>query len=487
MRRAWRSTTEPGWRWIARVASVELEELTVQAGFEGDTRQLRAICKLPHNFVMPERRYRVVAIHEQDAKRWHDEYRPRVHRARAGRWPMEIVTGDVHPMDVLLPRPDGSTFTAKLVAFEDSATARMFVYPVFLEKGEGVRQEHVAEAFAAMAADPQWGVPQTLYLDNGSEYNCAALVEDAMRRVAQIRALQGDGEPSAARARLIVKALPYNAAAKSIESMFSALERGVFSMLPGWIGGNRMAKKTANVGRAPQPYPHGKEAFLQDLRNALIAYETHPQTGQLNGRSPRQAFEEAWKGGWRPIAVSRGAIRAAFARDETRTVRQGSFTYGKGSRRYTARELWGLPAGTRLHLRIPVFGGLDAIPVMNPDGSLLCIAAPERAYDRLDPEGAREAGRRQSAALAELAELRAEAEPLDRRAELARIAEREGPGPASDGATVAILGNGMEAVGRELERSPAARRAKQDEEDEISTERWREAMDRYLGRTGTDG
>ena len=168
-------------------------------------------------------------------------------------------------------------------------------------------------------------------------------------------------------------------------------------------------------------------------------------------------------------------------------MRQGSFTYGKGSRRYTARELWGLPAGTRLHLRIPVFGGLDAIPVMNRDGSLLCIAEPERAYDRLDPEGAREAGRRQSAALAELAELRDDTEPLDRRAELARIAEREGQGPVSDGATVAILGNGMEAVGRELERSPAARRAKQDEEDEISTERWREAMDRYLGRTGTDG
>ena len=488
VRRAWRSTTEPGWRWIARLASVELEELTKAAGFEGG--QLKAICKLPHNFVMPERRYRAVAVYEQDAKRWHDEYRPRVRRTRAGRWPMEVVVGDVHPMDVLLPRPDGATFTAKLVAFEDSATARMFVHPVFLEKGEGVRQEHVAEAFAAMAADPQWGVPGTLYLDNGSEYNCAALIEDAMRRVAQIRALQSDGEPPAARARLIIKALPYNASAKSIESMFSALERGVFSMLPGWIGGNRMAKKTANVGRAPQPYPHGKEAFLEDLRNALIAYETHPQTGQLHGRSPRQAFEEAWEGGWRPITVSRGAIRAAFARDASRQVRQGSFTYGKGSRRYTARELWGLPAGTRLHLRIPIFGGLDAIPVMNPDGSLLCIAEPDRAYDRLDPEGAREAGRRQSAALAELAEMRSEVEPLDRRAVLARIAEREGEGPVSDGAVVAILDKGSEAVGRALELSPASRQAakrEKEKQDEISREEEREARALFLRKVGTAG
>jgi len=261
-------------------------------------------------------------------------------------------------------------------------------------------------------------------------------------------------------------------------------------MLPGWIGGNRMAKKTANVGRAPQPYPHGKEAFLEDLRNALIAYETHPQTGQLNGRSPRQAFEEAWEDGWRPITASRGAIRAAFARDESRQVRQGSFTYGKGSRRYTARELWGLPAGTRLHLRIPIFGGLDVIPVMNPDGGLLCIAEQDRAYDRLDAEGAREAGRRQSAALAELADMRAEVEPLDRRAALARIAEREGEGPVSDGAVVAILDKGSEAVGRVLELSPASRQAakrEKEKQDEISREEEREARALFLRKVGAAG
>ena len=375
VRSLWASNTSYGWRWVARLAGHRLEKLTAEAGFDGD---LRAICRVPHNFVMLEARYRAIAVHDQDAKRWHDKYRPRVRRIRKGRWPMEIVIGDVHPMDVLLPRADGSTFTPKLVAFEDWANARIFIHPVFLEKGEGVRQEHIAEAFMAMTQDPCWGVPQLLYLDNGGEYGVMELIEDAMRLNTQVRMLQDDDELSEDlhnRRRAIVKARPYNASAKSIESAFSTLERGVFSMLPGWIGGNRMAKKTANVGQAPQPYPHGEAAFVEDLRNCLIAYETHPQTGLLDGRSPRQAFEEALNENWRPTSISRGAVLTAFARDESRVLHQGSFTYGKGRRRYTARELWGLPAGTRLHLRVPIFGNLDEIPVMKPDGGLLCMAS----------------------------------------------------------------------------------------------------------------
>lgn len=482
VRSLWAANTEYGWRWVARMAGTRLEELTRAAGFDGD---LRRICKLPHNLVMRERPYRALAILKQDAKRWHDEYRPRVRRTRAGRWPMEIVVGDVHPIDVLLPRPDGSTFTAKLIAFEDWANARVFFYPVFLEKGEGIRQEHVAEAFMAMTQDPCWGLPQLLYLDNGGEYGAMELIEDAMRLNTQVRALEDDDELSEQlrnRRRAIVKARPYNASAKSIESAFSALERGVFSMLPGWIGGNRMAKKTANVGRPPTPYPHGEDAFRKDLQNALIAYETHPQTGLLNGRSPRQALEDALESGWRPMAVSPGAVLAAFARDESRMLRQGSFSYD--GRRYTARELWGLPAGTALHLRVPIFGGREEIPVMAEDGSLLCMAQAERLYDVLDREGAREAGRRQAAALADIAAMRADIDPIDGRDLLAEIAEREGSGPVPESSGIVRLSEGMEAVGRALERAPAARRAEKDEQDEISKERSWEARERFLRKAG---
>ena len=429
-----------------------------------------------------------MAIYEQDAKRWHDEYRPRIRRTRAGRFPMEILVGDVHPIDVLLPRPDGSTFTAKLIVFEDWATGCLYVYVVFLPKGEGVRQEHIAAAFAAMTQHPLWGVPQLLYLDNGGEYGCAELVADAMQLNTQIRMLGDDAEFARALrsgAGQSSKPRPYNASAKSIEGAFNTLERGVFSMLPGWIGGNRMDKKTHNIGQASKPYPHGEAAFRKDLDICIEAYETNPQTGLLNGRSPRQAFNEAVAAGWRRMDVSRGAVLAAFARDESRTVRQGSFSYD--GRRYTARELWSLPAGTRLHLRVPIFGNREEIPVMGKDGGLLCMAAAETLYDVLDTEGAREAGRRLSTARSGVKALGAGIDPLDMQEELTGLVAQEAPATVPESVGVIRLGEGMEAVGRALERSPAQRRADEDEDEEISRERWREVTDRYLGKTGTDG
>ena len=189
VRSLWAANTEYGWKLVARFAGKHLAELTILAGYTPIARELRRICKVPHHVVNRERKYRAVAIHDQDAKRWHDEHRGRIRRTREGCLPMEIVFGDVHPMDVLLPRPDGSTFTAKLIAFSDQANNRVFICPVFLEPGEGVRQEHVIEAIVAMVQDPRWGVPQVLYLDNGSEYIALDLIADALKLATQVRAL----------------------------------------------------------------------------------------------------------------------------------------------------------------------------------------------------------------------------------------------------------------------------------------------------------
>ena len=488
VRSLWAATTEVGWRWVARVAAGYLAEQTVAAGFAPDARRLRKICTLSNRFVERGRRYRAVAIHDLDAKQWDDKHRPRIWRTIAARRPMEIVVCDVHPMDVLLPRADGSTFTAKLVVSHDWATNRLFVYLVFPARGEGVRQEHVVEAFIAMTQAPGWGVPQVLYIDNGSEYGCADLVADALQVNTQVRALGDDPEfrtDLLNRRRAIVRAQPYNASAKPIEGMFGVLERGVFSMLPGWIGGDRMTKKTANVGRAPVPYSHGEAAFRADLRNCIELYETNPQHGALGGRSPREVFQAAVEAGWQRMDISVGALHAAFAHDESRIVRQGAFSYE--GRNYTAREIQALPAGTTLHLRIPICGGLDEIPVMDEGGGLLCMAAVDRPYDVLDTEGAKESGRRRATARAGVKALRADTEPLDMRAAIAGLASRQDPAPIPESAGVIRLSEGKEAIGRALERSPAVRIAAEDERNQLSRERTREARDRYLRKARANG
>lgn len=462
VRSLWAASTELGWKWIARLAGERLAELTTEAGFTPGAAQLKRICKLSHRFVARERQYRAVGIRDHDAKQWHDEDRGRIRRTRVGRSPMELVIGDVHPMDVLLPRPDGSTFTAKLIAFQDWATNRVFVHPVFLDKGKGVRQEHVIAAVVAMTQDPRWGVPQVLYLDNGKEYACVELVADALKLTTQVRSFTDEGGVDLLeRGRAIVKAQPYNAPAKAVEGLFAVLERGVFSMLPGWVGGNRMAKKTANVGQAPTPYPHGEDAFLADLHNAIEAYETHPQDGDLDGRSPRDVFNAACDAGWRIVKVERGALLARFARDDSRRVRQGAFSY-KG-KPYTHRKIQELPAGTALHLRIPLWGDLEAIPVMHDDGTLLCVATVDRPYDALDSEGARESAARHATACKGIARLRANVDPIDLRRVLADTAARAEPAVLPESVGTIQASEGIEATGRELERTPAERRADEDE------------------------
>ncbi|MEQ8194315.1 MAG: hypothetical protein RIB59_07480, partial [Rhodospirillales bacterium] len=251
----WAKNTSFGWHKIAWDSSLDLENLTIEAGYNPGRNRLRPLCRLPRSFVEQGRKYRAVAIYNMDHKQYDDKSRPRVQR-RPPENPMEVVVGDVHHMDVLLSRPDGSTFTPKIVAWLDWATSRIFTCPVFLKKGEGIRQEHVVEAFIAMVKDKRWGMPQTLYLDNGTEYYWTDLINNAQKLNDQIRIENLDTNKTIkqklkARRSSIINAKPYNASAKVIEGTFGFLERIIFSTFPGHIGGNRTNKKTANVGKLP--------------------------------------------------------------------------------------------------------------------------------------------------------------------------------------------------------------------------------------------
>ena len=460
IRSLWAATTDCGWPHIARLAGVTLAKETAAAGFDPGPKRLRTLCRVPRGLVERGRPHRAVAVHDRDRKRWVDESVPRIRRTRGGRRPMEIVIGDVHPIDILLVRDDGSSYTPKLIAWLDWATNRVFGYPVFLPKGKAVRQEHVIEAFVAMAADARWGVPEHLYLDNGGEYNWAAFVEDAMQLNSRMRLLGDDRElAGAVRARrsAIVKALPYNAAAKPIESAFATLEGGFLSLLPGWIGGDRMKKKTANLGREPAPYPGGEEAFRRSLALMLEAYETHPQGGALGGRSPRQAFADRVAAGWKRTDIDPGALRAVFSRAEPRTIRQGAFAF-KGAR-YTARELQRLPAGTKVTVRIPVAGGTGRLAVLDERGDYLCIAEPVRGFDIFDTQGAREAAAGRREARAGIEALRAATDRVDLQERVAEAVGREDPAPVPDRESLIDLGGAWERIGREMARCPADRKA----------------------------
>ena len=488
IKRLWVSDAELTPRIAMRLASHELCKLVIEVGYAGDEGALKDACKLSRRFVERHRkRYQSAAIEAQDAKQYADN-QPRVWRTFAGRAPMEIVYGDVHPMDVLLERADGSTFTPKLICFEDAATKRIFVYPVFLAKGGGVRQGHVIDALVAMTQAPGWGLPETLYIDNGAEYSIMDLAADAFRLTMQVRAFGeapdlGDDAPS------VRRALPYNSSAKPIEGTFRLLERDYFSKMPGWIGGDRMEKKTQNVGREPVPYLDGDAAFRRDLANCVTLYETQPQHGDLGGLSPREKFNRAEAGGWKRMDVDPYALRAAFARTDTRIVKKGCVSHL--GQKFTAPELQALAANTQVNVRIPVqVAPLEAIPIMDSRGQLLCVATLDRPYDALDRAGAEESGRRKKRARDAIRAVRAAAPPLDLRAKMAEIAADAEPEAVPESAGRIELSEAMAATGRALAKTPKERLAEAAEQERISRERQRKAADRFLEKyrkTGTDG
>jgi hypothetical protein len=150
-----------------------LEKLTRERGFDPPA----GVCEIPLNDVKAERQFRRVAQFKKDRKAFEDQS-PAIRRTIEGLWPMDIVVGDVHPLDFFLPEVEGYQRYAKAICWMDVATKRVWATVVFLPQGEGIRNADVIASFMDMVA--AWGLPKTLYLDNGKEYYFADFIADAM-------------------------------------------------------------------------------------------------------------------------------------------------------------------------------------------------------------------------------------------------------------------------------------------------------------------
>lgn len=376
------ATDQRGWRTIRRLALTKLMELTTEAGFAGSKHHLKAICTLPRGFIDKQRIAGLaVARYQKDAK-GHFDRQPRIRRDWSQVGAGEFWIGDVHPLDVLYQRDDGSTATARAICWMDGRSRFLVAHPVFLDKGQGVRMEHAAASFAHMVVT-LGTMPRWLYLDNGGEFNWADFAADAMRLAGDPRfALQDiNGDD----ARALMRALAYNAPAKPIEPRFPVLENALRD-LPGWIGGDRMKAKTHNVGKAPLPFP-GAPHELWDEIQRRVDYINNVPMDVLDWRTPAQVLAD------RPHHdVKLTDLQTAFAREKKVALRQGEFRLDNVY--YGADELDRCSYMERVVICIPIFGGRDLIGVKDTTGSFICHASPRRSYGPLDIEGAKESARR---------------------------------------------------------------------------------------------
>ncbi|HRI90476.1 MAG TPA: hypothetical protein PLS93_02345 [Accumulibacter sp.] len=252
---------------IERLANVRLVELARARGWSDASLEN---CRIGIAQVRKFKPYGLAGSKSLDAGKYSAHFKPRVIRGRSDLRPMEVVMGDVHPVDILNLRDDGSEATARMVSWFDLATDRIISHVFLFEKGRSITQADIAASFVQMVR--AWGMPSILYLDNGSEYIWQEMI-DGFSRLALLvkgfnayvlnsgeigeRIQQADSEDASPDPdpRTVVRSLPHNPQGKaSAEGLFSVLERSAFCFIPGWIGGDRMNKKTHRVGKKPRAF-----------------------------------------------------------------------------------------------------------------------------------------------------------------------------------------------------------------------------------------
>lgn len=415
--------------------------------------------------VMEVQHYREVDEYRHNRKPW-DDGKTRIRRDNSLWRPCEEVVLDVKHLDVVLTRPDGSEVFPKMIGFLDSGTKRMFVSFVFPTKDErGVRQEHVIRAFIAMVNDPDWGLPQRIYMDNGSENYRLETIQPLLDMIA------------AAGLKTVVKAKPYSGASKPIESRFAQLDQQVFSQMLGYVGGDRMRARRPDLGKKTRPYPHSYDEFEREVRERIADFEDMPiATGPFAGRSPREIFVAS---DHRPITIDPIALDAHFAEFIERRVDRGAVSI-KGTR-YRRDDL---PNGRRVSIALSYRS--DAAPLVKLPGGDWAYLDAEQYYVPGMADGPVAAARAQSRDRKRIADMRVQARPVDPAAimsarasdRIARLPTAASPAPLMD----VIASSQAEEMGAAWQRGESARiAAPSAEEARIARQNAEtEMLERYL-------
>ncbi|MBW8456934.1 MAG: hypothetical protein K0M58_00595 [Thiobacillus sp.] len=461
----------PGWPDVARFGQTELMRLSHEAGWPDASLEN---CKLTRHFVEKFNEWRLVHMAKKDFKQLFDKHRSRVIRDSSLLQPMQMVVGDVHPVDILVTRPDGSTATPRLIAWYDVATHRIFATLTLLDKDKGITRADVWASFAAMVET--WGLPERLYLDNGSEYNgrkrrfgkgqLAGVIEGfnllssinlSMRELIGVlwREFTAEIVEQASAVEMlgsgVTRSQPYNAPGKpGIEGQFASLEK-VMAMLDGYIGGNRMKKRTPKLGKETPAWGSAAE-FEAAFKHALDFWHNKEQAGDLKGKSPNQALDDAQKAGWRASCVDRGTLIYAMSETLQRTVQtcgvevdnqwyENSAAFA-GLRQQKATFRYASWAPERI-VYAPNFP--------DPEGWALIERA--KVYDHRDMAGARDASARNGKTLNHISSLKAETVPLVLAAEMARDVAARPPAPKTlFGGPKISLGIHVDALAESAER-----------------------------------
>jgi len=148
------------------VVSFETLPLGYAVGKSGTDTQF-GLCCVNRRMAEDHRKYGLLAIKARDNATFQDKYMPSIRRDYSDLVPRDMVVGDVHPIDIMCRRIDGSQVYPKGIAWFDPCTNEMHMTFVFHEKGEGVRRD--VKLVITISRDPlagraSFGCPRSMCL-----------------------------------------------------------------------------------------------------------------------------------------------------------------------------------------------------------------------------------------------------------------------------------------------------------------------------------
>lgn len=408
----WKAGCKP--REVRELAQDFLAKQTEELGHLANDQTIFA---LSDRKLEKDRHYAKVHRHRSDRKasedaRWYQR------RDSSKLVPMEVVMGDVHHLNTPLTLPNGKVVYPKIISFVDVATLRMRSTVIVCETAGAVRVTDMIAAYMAMVTDPAWGIPRTLYLDNGKENGFAPFMQDAARLA--WRDANGNEQ------RTLVHATKYNARAKAqVEARFAQIENHFLQFMQGWSGDQRHNPKVPALGKRHEPWSDGVEAYFQRLHKWEHVDNTIPRRkGHLAGQSPEERFGRFVAEGWQAVVASEEGFNMAFCTRELVRVRGNKIT--RGRREWSCDGLKAYHKG-QAYIYLPKYHGYNALAVEDLDGTPLGIATPDEPVDFLDPRGAIDSINARKLYLAGLRELDRSSPNLDPDALLGQRAEARPP------------------------------------------------------------
>jgi len=442
---------------VLELTSDKLRDITARHGGNPDAMPAEAFV-IPLDFYREELHFRKVYRHKKDRKASHDA-KPRIQRTTENLKPMDVVVMDVHHINVLIARENGKTATAKMIAFHDIATSRVFCEIIMFEKKGGVRNADIITAFINMCMDPNFGLPKVLYVDNGSEYGWADDLQDALKLNIEINGLDFSSDRSA-----VVRAIPYNASAKQVEGWFRQMNQQYFRHIPGWIDDDRMNPKRESLGKPMPPYPGTFDQFVDDVKNLVEkSYGWSRQYGGLNGRAPLEKFQEFRDGGWKATLVAPDDLLSVFTRPKSYKITKGGFKAFK--RLWTCDEIIS-KTDEWVTVHIPKYHGFEKLRITDGKGKVIGFAHADTPFDVLDQRGAKESARRTGIYNRGISDLGKSVPDIDMMAELLAYGERRGDViPNTPDAVVSVNGLGGKGLARLPVPAPAGKTPEQEQDE----------------------